>query len=237
MWHTAGKGMRGEDSTPADFACDVMLEHIPNLPSFDIIDPCAGAGGPIPFLEPALNRKLRDGGAAPVRFVMSDLWPSLERWAAISHRSEHITRKPGKKECRIYNLCFHHFDDPDAQLVLRSAIESSDTFVIFEMTNRTLTAFLNTTFLMLSPFLTTLVWFRNFPLHIFFTNVIPLVPLMFAVDGYVSCIRGRTNRELEELLRRQKDLDLSVWEFSSGETKVLPPFGVMYWYVGVKKGD
>jgi hypothetical protein len=35
-------------------------------------------------------------------------------------------------------------------------------------------------------------------------------------------------------MRSQKDLDLSQWEFKSGETKVLPPFGVVYWYVDVK---
>jgi hypothetical protein len=143
MWRTMGKDAQGRDSTPADFACDVMLDHIPDLPEFTIIDPCAGGGGPIPILEPALNRKLRARGAAPVRFVMSDLWPSLERWKSIAKRSEHIhyvaeprdatkvgsLAEPGKKECRIYNLCFHHFDDPDAQLVLKSAVVSSDAFV------------------------------------------------------------------------------------------------------------
>lgn len=108
-------------------------------------------------------------------------------------------------------------------------------YSIFEMTNRTLTSFLNTTFIVLSPFLTTFMWFRNSPLHLFFTYIIPLVPLMFFVDGYVSCIRGRTNKELDGLLRKQTDLDLSGWEFTSGETIVLPPFGVMYWYIGRRK--
>lgn len=79
------------------------------------------------------------------------------------------------------------------------------------------------------------MWFRNSPIHLFFTYIIPLVPLMFAIDGYVSCIRGRTNQELDGLLRKQKDLNLDGWEFKSGETNVLPPFGVMYWYVGVRK--
>ncbi|KAI1404842.1 hypothetical protein F4819DRAFT_494623 [Hypoxylon fuscum] len=249
MWRMDGKGKDGEQSTPAEFACDVMLDHIPDLSAYTLVDPCAGGGGPIPILEPALNRKLRERGRDPVRFVLSDLWPSLERWASIAKRSENIRyiaeprdatkvgrlAEPGKKECRLYNLCFHHFDDPAAELVLRSAVESSDAFVIFEMTNRTLTAFLNTTFIVLSPFFTTLMWFRNSPIHMFFTYIIPLVPLMFAVDGYVSCIRGRTNKELDGLMRRQKDLDLSGWEFKSGETTVLPPFGTMYWYAGVKK--
>ena len=105
------------------------------------------------------------------------------------------------------------------------------------MTHRTLTAFLNTTFIVLSPFLTTLLWFRNSPLHLLFTYLIPLVPLFFAVDGYVSCIRGRTPAEIRKLLNRHPDLDLSGWDFKDGEQMVLPPFGVMYWYMGVKRND
>lgn len=143
MWRMDGKGKHGEDTTPANFACDIMLDHIPDLSDFTIVDPCAGGGGPVPILEPALNGKLRERGSGPVRFVMSDLWPSLERWASIAKRSSNISyiaepkdatqsgrlAEPGKKECRVYNLCFHHFDDPQAALVLRSAVESSDAFV------------------------------------------------------------------------------------------------------------
>jgi hypothetical protein len=143
MWRTKGQDARGKEATPADFACDVMLDNIPGLSDFTIVDPCAGGGGPIPILEPALNRKLRERSSPPVRFVMSDLWPSLERWTSIAKKSPNITyiaeprdatkvgtlAEPGMKECRLYNLCFHHFDDDIAPLVLRSAVESSDAFV------------------------------------------------------------------------------------------------------------
>lgn len=69
----------------------------------------------------------------------------------------------------------------------------------------------------------------------FFTYIFPLVQLFFAVDGYVSCIRGRTPEEVTALIRQQKDLDISDWDFSSGEDMVLPPFGKMYWYIGTRK--
>lgn len=79
------------------------------------------------------------------------------------------------------------------------------------------------------------MWFRHSPLHLFFTYVFPLVQMFFAVDGYVSCIRGRTPQEITSLITRQKDLDVSDWEFRSGEDTMLPPFGKMYWYIGFKK--
>jgi salicylate hydroxylase len=71
----------------------------------------------------------------------------------------------------------------------------------------------------------------------FFTFIFPLVQLFFAVDGYVSCIRGRTPEEITALIRQQKDLDISDWKFSSGEDMVLPPFGKMYWYIGTRKEE
>lgn len=72
-------------------------------------------------------------------------------------------------------------------------------------------------------------------MHLLFTYLIPVVPLFYLVDGFVSCFRGRTTAETWRLLREQKDVDLSEWDLQSGEQLVLPPFGTLYWYAGVKK--
>lgn len=72
-------------------------------------------------------------------------------------------------------------------------------------------------------------------MHLIFTYLIPLVPLFYAIDGYVSCIRGRTPKEIDALLNSDPSLDISGWEFREGEKLVLPPFGILYWYMGVKK--
>ncbi|KAH1901220.1 hypothetical protein KXW12_001247 [Aspergillus fumigatus] len=240
MWKTRIPGTKG---SPALQACDILLRYLPDIASYTMVDSCAGGGGPIPIFESTLNAWLAARHEQPVRFILTDLYPSLSKWAALARQSANISyiaqpvdatqarrlAEPGKKECRLFNLCFHHFDDPAAAKVLRSAIQSSDAFVIFEMTHRTASAFLNTTFIVLSPLLTTLLWFRGSPLHMFFTYIFPLVQLFFAVDGYVSCIRGRTPEEVTALIRQQKDLDISDWDFSSGEDMVLPPFGKMYW--------
>jgi hypothetical protein len=143
MWRTKGQDARGKEVTSADFACDLMFDNIPGLSDFTIADPCAGGGGRIPILEPAFNCKLRERESSPMRFVMSDLWPSLERWTSIARNSPNMAyiaeprdatkvgtlAEPGTKECRLYNLCFQHFDDDISPLVLRSAVESSDAFV------------------------------------------------------------------------------------------------------------
>lgn len=94
-------------------------------------------------MEVTLNQKLHSKGQGPVQFILTDLFPAVSAWKAIAKQSDNISyidepvdatkalrlAEPGKKECRIFNLCFHHFDDPAAKTVLRSAVESADAFV------------------------------------------------------------------------------------------------------------
>jgi hypothetical protein len=103
------------------------------------------------------------------------------------------------------------------------------------MTHRTLPSLLNTSIVILSVFVTTLTDYYASPLQLFFTFLVPLIPLFYAIDGYVSCTRGRTAEETWDLLHRQDGLDLSQWELRSGEQTALLPWGRLYWYCGVKR--
>lgn len=123
----------------------------------------------------------------------------------------------------------------DATL-LSHYFETNAPLRIFEMTYRNLPALLNTSIVILSPLVTALVWFWWSPLHLVFTYMIPIVPLFFAWDGYVSCIRTRTDGELKRMILKEQaaGLDCEGWTFHSGQTKVLPPFGNLYWFIGTK---
>ncbi|KAG8404921.1 hypothetical protein J3459_022375 [Metarhizium acridum] len=249
MWNTVGPGKK---SSTAAQACDIIVSKLPSKPSaYTFVDACAGAGGPTPMLESNLNALLPATGGKPVRFLLADLYPDWAAWKKITSASENISYmdKPvdattttryvddNTLECRLFNLCFHHFDDDQAAKVLQSSVEGSDAFVILEMTQRSMPALMNTSIVILSPIITTLLWFWWSPLHILFTYIIPIVPLFFAWDGYVSCIRTRSGKEIRALIaeQEQRGLDVSDWTFHHGETKVLPPFGNLYWFMGVRK--
>ena len=126
--------------------------------------------------------------------------------------------------------------------VLKDVADSKTWCSIFELTHRTLPALLNTTLIILSPFITTLIdrWWS--PMHLLFTYIIPFIPLFYAIDGYVSCARCRTADETWSLLTSSTGLSVAEWEqkfgwqLSSGERVVIPPFGTLYWYAGVKSG-
>lgn len=140
------KASTSKRGSPAFQAAKILIDQLGGLrktAEYTIIDSCAGAGGPTPIIEPRLNEQLRAAGLNSVRFVLTDLWPDLKAWKDITWKSENISyieepidatnavrlSGPEKKECRVYNLCFHHFDDAAAEKVLLSAVETSDAFV------------------------------------------------------------------------------------------------------------
>ena len=78
-------------------------------------------------------------------------------------------------------------------------------------------------------------------MYLILTYIIPIIPLFYAVDGYVSCARCRTADETWRLLTQRTGLTLREWELEngwdlkSGQQVVIPPFGTLYWYAGVKR--
>lgn len=71
-------------------------------------------------------------------------------------------------------------------------------------------------------------------MHLIFTYLIPVVPFFFFINGYVSCLRGRTAGEMFKLMETE-GIDVTGWKFTDGETKVLPPFGTVYHFIGTKE--
>lgn len=127
-------------------ACHILVDRLggPKKASqYTFVDACAGAGGPTPLIEQRMNELLSSADLDSVKFVLTDLWPDIKAWKEISNRCENISyieqpidatkgvRLVGKegKECRMFNLSFHHFDDAAAEQVLTSAVESADAFV------------------------------------------------------------------------------------------------------------
>ncbi len=127
----------------------MLARNVPDLPSWAMIDFCAGGGGPTPAIERIVNAALPTG-ADPVRFVLTDLHPHAENWAAAAAASPNILYEAEpvdasaaarslidkyavvdgkrKKVFRLFNLAFHHFDDPLAKEILKNTVETSDGF-------------------------------------------------------------------------------------------------------------
>ncbi|KAK6086707.1 hypothetical protein SCUP515_00273 [Seiridium cupressi] len=276
--------------SPATLVARVLQRNLGSyISKYTFIDFCAGAGGPTPYIEQALNESLAQSsstGSAPsttdaaskstpsyaavtangngsaeshdadsraVDFVLTDLHPHPDSWSKITASSKHVTYVPypvdasdapeglietytadGKRVFRLFNLAFHHFDDPLARDILKNTVETSDGFGIFEMQDRSfasmVTCFLYGFFILLcAPFF---YWWS--PKRLFFVYVLPIVPFVLVFDGLISSLRTRTPEEVEVLLRTC-GADTTDWEIKSGRERFLWPTGELNWIVCTKK--
>ncbi|KAL2852597.1 hypothetical protein BJX68DRAFT_54292 [Aspergillus pseudodeflectus] len=249
LWHFSIPGITTRTSAAA--ASETILDNFPDLSSFIFVELCAGAGGPTTYIEPRVNNHLKEQGKQAVQFVLTDLYPVIDQWDVIAKRQGNISyvEKPldavkckriaarGRKECRMLNASFHHFDDEAAVAVLGAAIQEADAFLIQEGCARNLTSviacIIGSTFY---PFVFTIAspQFRRSPVHLLFTYLIPLIPLMLVWDALVSAGRARTPREIAGLVERT-GLDVSEWELRSGECACIPGVFYTYWFLGIKK--
>lgn len=197
--------------------------------------------------------------STPVQFVLTDLHPHTESWVLASSQSPNLSYVPypvdasnappdliqtyksaGKKTFRLFNLAFHHFDDPLAKAILRNTLETSDGFGIFELQGRDLSGFITCALFGVGIMLSAPIfaWKWRSPLTLVFTYLLPILPFVLVWDGWMSSLRTRTPEEVEALMRTcgaaGEDVAAS-WEVRSGIERLMWPCGELRWIVCVKK--
>jgi hypothetical protein len=185
----------------------------------EIVDLCSGSCGP---LLPVVRRLALT--RVGLRATATDLYPNVGVLNAIEQATGGVLRMypepvdarnvpPELKGMRTLFNGFHHFRAGDARAILASAHDSGVPIGVFEITSRrlgrTLGVFPGSLLLALSAAHSTgsagsLLW----------SYVMPVVPLTFAWDGLVSCLRTYTVRELMDLTEGLE----SGYSWVAGET-------------------
>ncbi|KAK0708084.1 hypothetical protein B0H67DRAFT_671790 [Lasiosphaeris hirsuta] len=257
-----------QKSSPAHLVAHILSTNLATtVRDYVFIDFCAGGGGPTPSIEKALNQTISTGpppvATIPVRFVLTDLHPHVDAWKRAASQSANLSfirtsvdaadapadlvgqyKAEGKKVFRLFNLAFHHFDDPLARAILRNTVETSDGFGIFELQERSfLGGFLTCALFGLGIFVAApyyaFLW--QSPTTLVFTYLIPILPFVLVFDGWMSALRTRTPDEVEALLRNcgaeGGEDEIARWEVRSGKDVFMWPFGRLNWIVCVRKGE
>ena len=171
-----------------------------------IIDLCSGGSGPLLLLV----GDLADRGIE-VKATLTDLFPNVPAFSEIAAASKgriDFEREPVDARnvpARLAGLRtifngFHHLAPADARAVLHAAAAARQPIAIFELSERsvrTLPVLLTPLMVWLStPFMRPFTWRR-----LFWTYVLPMVPLTCLWDGIVSQLRAYTVPELEQMSR------------------------------------
>ncbi|KAL8334741.1 hypothetical protein RB598_009134 [Gaeumannomyces tritici] len=299
-----------QPAAPAQLVARLLTTHLGPVGGYAFVDFCAGAGGPTPEIERAVNRRRDPAATAPAPFVLTDLHPHVTQWARAAAASPHVSyvREPvdataapkalldrlrgrpaaasyaavvagepepeleterysngdakmsaavdaalptgngngnappppgqPRKIFRLFNLAFHHFDDPLARAILKDTVETSDGFGIFELQHRTVDSFFSTLLFGVGILLYTPIYalLERDLVALIFTYLLPVIPFVLVVDGWVSGLRTRTPDEIEALLRScGAEGGADAWELRSGSEKHMWPCGHLNWVICLKK--
>lgn len=197
-----------------------------------IVDLCSGGAGPVERFA----RDLQAQGATVERVILTDKYPNRNAFAHVAERSGGLvdyvatpvdaTGVPTDlRGLRTIFNAFHHFPPELARAIIQDAVNKREPIAVLEMLVKTslptiaigspLAAFA------VAPFIRPFSWRR-----ILLSMVVPLVPLLVAFDGMVSCLRIYTPEELQELVDSLENTD--GYRFEIGRKRKLPFEPVTY---------
>jgi hypothetical protein len=194
-----------------------------------VLDLCSGAAGPWTWLQPLLRELGVD-----VTVCLSDHYPNLEAFQWVSRRTQGaVTYHPTPVDAtcvpkelsgfRTIFTAFHHLRPEQARAVLADAVARGEGIAVFEAARRStwVLPLLPLAFLVMpprvwlaTPFIRPFRWSR-----LFWTYLVPAVPLVMAFDTIVSILRIYSPAELRELTA---GLDAYHWEIGAVHGKPIP---------------
>jgi hypothetical protein len=191
-----------------------------------IIDLCSGAGGPwlglLPDVAACLERSV------PV--YLTDRYPNLSAWQRMRDQSGNDFRyvespvdagqvPEDLAGFRTLFSGFHHFSPDEAARILQDTVLRGQGIGIFEATERQVPSMIGMLFVpiaiaLLTPAIRPFRWSR-----LFWTYLLPAIPLVGLLDGLVSCLRTYTPEDLDEMV---KPLQNYTWEIGQERVQGLP---------------
>lgn len=226
-------------------AFDAAVPYIDGLldqtGSTQIVDLCSGASGPWPRLYSKLESR-------NVRILLSDKYPNALMFTEIESRSngrvvgatqpvDALQVPADLRGVRTIFTAFHHFRERDVDLILSDAQARGQALCVFDYVPNKVVV------LVLSPltFIISILqfYFLSFTVRPFtwkqliFTNLIPVVPIVAAWDGFVSGMR-KYDIEALKLIINERDSASYRWEVGtdSSYSRATP----MIYLIGIPHG-
>jgi len=214
---------------------ELLRAAIDRVGDRQVVDLCSGGGGPWLELQQELNRQ-----GAPLAVFLTDRYPNRTAFARITQAAQgriigyphpvDATAVPARLTgFRTIFTGLHHFPPELARAILADAVAQRRGIGVFEFTQRSwlslLSMCLTPFFAMLAtPLITPFRWSR-----LFWTYVVPVVPLAIMFDGMVSCLRTYTPDEMRALVAGLDD-EGYYWEI--GKQTVPGALGPITYLIG-----
>lgn len=185
----------------------------------EILDLCSGGTGPLP----TILRLLEEEHGYQVSARMTDLHPNLDKFeharAASQGRIDFVAESVDATQVperlggfRLISNALHHFQPDMARAILADAVAKQRGIAVFEVLSRSplaAAAIVPSPLLVLltTPFIRPFRWSR-----LFWTYLVPVVPLACAWDGLMSVLRIYSPEELQGLVSEIPGSDSFLWD-------------------------
>lgn len=181
--------------------CTVMKKNN----SSQILDLCSGKG----LYMLRLIKCMTEMNCELEKIILTDKYPCAKTFETLESRSnghiqyirysvDAINVQSNLKGFRTFFSSFHHFSPFNAQKIIDDAVRATQGIAIFEYSSRNpIIAFNAAIFgplllLTLTPFIRPFTFKR-----LLWTYLIPVIPIIFSWDGFVSHLRTYTVKELK----------------------------------------
>ena len=204
-----------------------LRQALADTGSREILDLCSGAAGPIIGIREQLA-----AAGCPVSITLTDKFPNDAALRYAVQRSDGGVRyikepvdatavPPHLSGFRTVFTGLHHFRPEAARRVLQNAVDQRRPIGVFEMTQRSVLLILGTpliplALLLATPFIRPFRWSR-----LFWTYLVPAVPLFVAWDAFVSCLRTYSLQEMRMLVDGLRSDDYQ-WEIGLEPARPAP---------------
>jgi hypothetical protein len=190
-------------------AVPLLQELLTETNQTHITDLCSGAGGGIETIQQALSQQMGE----TIHVTLSDLYPNIAAYQYLQQQSGgSIDFIPEPVDAtavpetitgvRTIFSSFHHFPPSIAQRILQDAADKQTAIGIFEGAKKSwlemllLWVLFPVVILVVTPFIRPFKFSR-----LFFTYLVPLIPLGIIWDGTVSLLRIYTPEQLQRMLQ------------------------------------
>jgi len=202
---------------------NLLNEVLKKIGGTKIVDLCSGGGG---YIE-QVHSKLETISSENISITLTDKFPNIETYKHLhnktngkinfDNRSVDATNVPADlKGVRSMFSAIHHFHPVQVKSVLQNAVDNHAPVAIFDGGDKSIFGILGVIIVHPIMFVLFTPFFKPFKFsRLFFTYVIPLIPLYTVWDGCVSIIRLYRP---EDLLKIANEVSLDRYNWSAGKT-------------------
>lgn len=202
----------------------LIFESLSQTNETTIIDLCSGGGGYVEKLFEGLSKR----STKKISIILTDKFPNYEAYRILKERtagqidfanySVDAANVPNDlKGFRVMFSAIHHFHPEQVKNILQNAVDSNAPIGIFDGYEKNMLAILLVilfhpiALLLFTPF------FKPFSFsRLFFTYIIPFIPIYTVWDGCVSILRMY---KFQELLKIANQTKANNYQWKAGKVK------------------